>query len=285
MQILGSKKPLLLWGAERPFQLQLLAALGRLGMDVFALTEGIEGKKLIDQIHPKNSDKLEIPDTFDGHVIWAPSIELFSNSKLSELSNKDLSAFLKATEENPKIEKCFLLLPQNSYSELSRLQNLSQKNHALFFPTLLSFGDKNVLDGLFNQLLDSGLREATLEGNFLSIFDAVSMSLALIQRQDSPAKLWAKGQSIPQESLLEGFAEVPKAGLLGSIQNFIQKIAGHKNQFDFENTTRPAEIAEALDVFPTVLTPWERFFRDSYRIYQQTEDSGLLLHFRPTKSP
>lgn len=285
MQILDAKRPLLLWGAERPFQLQLLAGLGRLGMDVFALTNGPEGKKLIDQIHPKNSEKLEVPENFEGQLIWAPSDELFSNSTLSRASMDELQTLLKIVAENVRIEKCFFFLPQSSYSEFSELIVDNNKAHALFFPPLLSFGDKNILDGILNQLLDSGIRATPVEGDFLSVFDAISMSLGLIQQKEKQTKLWAVGQPLMKKSIIDGFAEAPQAGLLGSMQNIISKVLGEKNNYLFEHSTKPAGVIEALEVFPTVLTPWERFFRDSYRIYLQTEDSGLLLHFRPTKSP
>lgn len=288
MQVLGNNRPLLLWGAERPFQLQLLAGLGRLGMDVFALTNGGEGKKLVDTLHPKNSDSLEIPESFEGNLIWAPQDELFSNSELTKESQQELSNVLVLGEFNPRIEKCFILLPQNSfkYVESTHLEkSLSSKAQFLFFPTVLSFGDKNILDGYFNQLLDSGLRGDALEGEFLSIFDAISMSLGFIKLKENQKKLWVKGAGIPKESIEKGFEEAKTAGLLGSLQNMLKQVVGKKTQFTYQNTQAPKDIPLALDLFPTVLTPWERFFRDSFRIYQQTQDSGLLLHFRPTKSP
>lgn len=288
MQVLGTNRSLLLWGAERPFQLQLLAGLGRLGMDVFALTNGGEGKKLVDTLHPKNSDTLEIPESFEGNVIWAPQNELFFNSELTEESKQELSNVLILCEFNPRIEKCFVLLPQNAlhYVESTHLdKGLSSKAQYLYFPTLLSFGDKNILDGFFNQLLDSGLRADALKGEFLSIFDAVSMSLGFFKLKDNQKQLWAKGVEITKDSIEKGFEEAARAGVLGTLQNLFKQVAGKKTHFSYQNAELTKDIPLALDLFPTVLTPWERFFRDSYRIYQQTQDSGLLLHFRPTKSP
>jgi len=288
MQVLGTNRPLLLWGAERPFQLQLLAGLGRLGMDVFALTNGGEGKKLVDTLHPKNSDSLEIPESFEGNVIWAPQNELFFNSELTEESKQELSNVLILCEFNPRIEKCFVLLPQNAfkYVEDTHLEkSLSSKAQFLYFPALLSFGDKNILDGFFDQLLDSGLRGDALDGEFLSIFDAVSMTLGFVKLKENQKKLWAKGVDISKDAIEKGFEEAAKAGALGALQNLFKRATGRRTQFSYQTAKLPEDIPLALDLFPTVLTPWDRFFRDSYRIYQQTQDSGLLLHFRPTKSP
>src|SRR6187431_3025961 len=90
MKDLDTDQPLLLWGAERPFQLQLLAGLTRLGMDVMGLCENAEGKKLVDRLHPKSQEGLSIPSDFYGLILWAPKEELFSNSKLCAESLKDL---------------------------------------------------------------------------------------------------------------------------------------------------------------------------------------------------
>ena len=290
MQVLGTDRPLLLWGAERAFQIQLLAGLGRLGMDVFSLTDGEEGKKLVDQIHPKNAAELQIPKDFEGILLWAPSTELFSNSALSPESLGEIQNVDQQTQNNPRIEKCILLLPQEAFKQkLSLSEENKSKFHFIYFPTLLGFGDKNIFDQLLVLFLDTRVQSNGLEGEFLSTFDAVSFVLSFLKLKNKTKSIWIEGTPISENAILTGFNEISNGGalsnLFGSLQYSYQKLRGKLPEFSHKKTQRPNEVPVALDIFPTVLTPWERFFRDSYRIYTQTQDSQLLLHFRPTKTP
>ncbi|MEZ4814652.1 MAG: hypothetical protein R3A80_05535 [Bdellovibrionota bacterium] len=290
MQVLGTDRPLLLWGAERAFQIQLLAGLGRLGMDVFSLTDGEEGKKLVDQIHPKNAAELQIPKDFEGILLWAPSTELFSNSALSPESLGEIQNVDQQTQNNPRIEKCILLLPQEAFKQkLSLSEENKSKFHFIYFPTLLGFGDKNIFDQLLVLFLDTTVKHTGLNGSFLSIFDAVSFVLSFLKLKDKAESIWIEGTPISETAIRMGFNEISNdstlRNFLGLLQYSYKKIIKKLPALSYKETQRPTEVPLALEIFPTVLTPWERFFRDSYRIYTQTQDSQLLLHFRPTKTP
>jgi hypothetical protein len=278
MQVLDTDKSFLIWGAERPFQIQLLAGMARLGLDVLALSENDEGKKLVDRIHPKNKLGLEIPDFFEGTILWAPTEELFSNSKLGKNSLEDLSKLNFARKKN--VQKLMLLLPQSVYGESFG------SDFEMYFPTLVGFGDKNVFDKNLDLALRSGVKGSDLEGEFISLFDAASFVLSALKSKAVPKKLWVKGSKINKINFEKGLAEISSMKLLTPISHFVQKISGKLPHFEHEESPFPStNVVIANEHFPTVLTPWERFFRDSYRIYKSTPDSELLLHFRPSKGP
>lgn len=282
MRVLGTELPLLLWRAERPFQIQLLAALGRLGNSVTAICAP-EGKALVDQIYPKNYSELKIPNEFEGALIWAPETELFSNSQLSAETLSELESILELVKKESRIEKCYLLLPHSAHSQLKIPQ---EKFKTIFFPTLVGFGDKNIFDKLLEQILSTGILGKELKGELLSVFDAISLSISYFKLEKAPVEVWVKGKEITTECLSNGFKEIEIVGSSLRPLNFIfLKLFKKEALFEIQNTEKPANILEALDIFPTSLTPWERFFRDSYRIYTSTPDSTLLLHFRPTKTP
>lgn len=282
MRILGTDVPLLLWGAERPFQIQLLAAMVRLGTNVTALCAP-EGKVLVDQIYPKNYSELKIPNEFEGALIWAPETELFSNSELSPRTLTELHSLVEIVKTNSKINECFLLLPQAAYSQI---EIPPSKFRAIYFPTVVGFGDKNIFDKLLDQVLKTGILGKGPEGELLSLFDAISLAVSYFKSEKAPSQVWASGQHISPDSLTTGFHEIEIVGsALRPLHFVLLKLLRQEARFEIQNTKTPENVALAMDLFPTVLTSWERFFRDSYRIYVTTPESTLLLHFRPTKTP
>lgn len=280
MRVLGNDTPLLLWRAERPFQIQLLAALGRLGADVSALSAP-EGKALVDQIHPKNYVALEVPMEFEGSLIWAPDTELFSNSKLSAKSLKELNEIAEIVKSDSRIKEGYLVLPHAAHSQV---KFDTKKLRILYVPTLVGFGDKNIFDKLFDQIQNTGIAGRSIDGELLSLFDAISLCISYLKLEKAPHEVWATGHSISTEALELGFEEVEDS-FLGPLKYIASKLLKKDARFLHQNTSKPENIEVTMEIFPTVLSPWERFFRDSYRIYQATPDSALLLHFRPTKTP
>ena len=281
MHNLDTDRPLLLWGAERPFQLQLLAGLLRLGLDVLALEETSEGKTLIDRIHPKNKEGLQVLEDFEGLLLWAPSKELFFNAALSENSLLDFKKLLG--QKKASTQKIVALLPQIAFGQI-------EADHEIYFPALVGFGDENVFDKNLDLTLRSGITGDEIPTELLSIFDAVSFVLSAVKSKELPNRLWIQGSKIEKTSLEKGFKEITNQGALlnaiAPLSYYYQKMSGKIPQFKIHSVSKvPSQVILANDFFPTTLSTWERFLRDSYRIYKTTPDSEILLHFRPTKSP
>lgn len=283
MKVLGNDEPILIWGAERAFQIQLLAALARVGSDVLGLISDPQGKKIVDQFHPKNTLGPEIPESFSGHLLWAPGKELFSNTPLHQESLNELSQLNSLRKNNSRIKNFFWLLPQAAHSQLP--SELHQ-DKILFFPSLVGFGDQFVFETLLDEILKNGLWNTDIEGEFLSIFDAISFTLSFLKSTDKDLKIWANGHPLKPFQVNSGFAELKEdSPLFGFIKSSLSSLFQKKTKLSALSYDKPKEIPLALEVFPTVLTSWERFFRDSSRIYKSTQDEEVLLHFRPTQTP
>lgn len=277
MEVLGNDEELLVWGADRPFQIQLIAAFDRLGNRALGLVENEDGKKKLDQFHPKNSLGLDIPSHFSGTLIWAPPSELFSNTPLSSDSLNEISK-IKSAISDQKI-KCLWLIPHSAQDQV----DLSTPRHmTLLMPALVGFGDAHVFDTLLEDNLGTNFLKHEITGEYLSIFDAVSFCLSMVRAPNTPSIIWAPGHSLKEEDLLHSLEELTQDK---TFKKWIQKMSPIKKKFSQKTVPQTTNSTNALEVFPTTLTPWQRFLRDSFRIYNSTADSRVLLHFRPTKTP
>ncbi len=280
MKVLDNDSAYFLWGAERPFQIQLLAGLGRLGMDVLAASTTADGKKLVDQFYPKGKDSTEVPEDFQGTILWAAPTELFSNSTLSYDSMKELEGLIEMSTKH----KIFAMLPQSSYPETKSLFDGPNRN-AIYLPCVVGFGDQNVFEKTLAFAQETGNKTSQIQGEFLSTFDAVALVLSALKAPKLPTLLWVQGSTLEEKSIQDGLQEIEDSGALGSLQYLYKKMTGKTPHFAATQSLLPANVQLANEFFPTVLTPWARFFRDAYRIYKSTPDAGVLLHFRPGKTP
>jgi hypothetical protein len=165
-----------------------------------------------------------------------------------------------------------------------------EADHEIYFPALVGFGDENVFDKNLDLTLRSGITGDEIPTELLSIFDAVSFVLNAVKSKELPNRLWIQGSKIEKTSLEKGFKEITNQGALlnaiAPLSYYYQKMSGKIPQFKIHSVSKvPSQVTLANDFFPTTLSTWERFLRDSYRIYKTTPDSEILLHFRPTKSP
>jgi len=278
-----NEESLLLWRADSPFVLQVLAALRRVGRDVATLVRDEAGLKKVSPMQPKTKIGAEIPSAFEGKILWAPEREIFSNSPLSQNSLEELKKL--CAHGQPLV----IVSSQNSCEQILHEVAPLPLHKVLFFPALVGFGDQNFFESLFENILDSHSFAELPQGAVMSLSDAVSYTLSTLLNQKTkllPSKIWCEGVNVSAQDIEAGFADFGRVKTQSRIGKKIKTLLGKNKEWTIAETRQaPIGIAKASEVFPSQLTPWKRFFRDSLRIYQNAPDGMLLLHFPPSRAP
>lgn len=277
LQVIDNEQPVVLWAAEEPFMFQLMAALRKMGKDVQPQARTEVGKARIMEVNPKVKVPEALPQNYKGVILWAPKKELFTDSPLDESSMVELQQI--ATQNTHVVAA----LPQRAFAQVLNVARVK----FLFFPTVVGFGDENLFENTLRNILKSKVVDPHGFPKAISIPDAVSFfatgAMSLRNFEKLPNKTWVEGIEPTLEDFSEGFNE---AGTVRTIPSFVEKIISKfsKKSPAVPNAQPTAEVALAKDFFPVSLTPWKRFFRDSWRIYNAAPEGKPLLHFPPSRA-
>jgi hypothetical protein len=277
---------LLIWAAEEAFPLQLLAALCRIGKTVQPLARDKEGHQKVSSIHPKVKiiDKISDLETDlkEGKILWAPEKELFSNTPLSKNSILELETLVSSKR------KFIIATSHNSYEQIKNFESKDCLT-VLYLPALIGFGDQNFFESILESILDSSTYTDLPSQNLLSLKDAASLMLSLVLDKDKkfPSQIWCEGSTLAAAEVVEGLEDYKKLSPQNIVAKKFRDFLGKNKKWEIQNTLlpKPSHIANDKEVFPTLLTPWKRFFKESFRVYETTRDGNLLLHFPPSRAP
>jgi hypothetical protein len=277
---------LLVWAAEEAFSLQLLAALCRIGKDVQPLARTKEGHQKVSSLHPKVKIIEKISDLEtdfkESKILWAPEKELFSNSPLSENSFNELETLVSLKK------KLIIASSHNSFQQLKTFQSQTHLT-VLYLPALVGFGDENFFESIFESILDSDSYTDLPSQNLLSLKDAASLILSLVLDKDKkfPTQIWCEGIPLFQNEIIEGLQDYKKINPQNVIVKKLRDFLGKNKKWEIQEALlqKPQHIPSHKEIFPTLLTPWKRFFKESFRVYETTRDGNLLLHFPPSRAP
>ena len=273
---------LLIWAAEEAFSLQLLAALCRIGKSVQPLARNKDGHQRVSSIHPKVKIIEKISEIEEGKLIWAPEKELFSNSPLSTQSIEELEKLYSLKRE---------LIVASSHNSLEQVKSLQSHKHikVIYFPALVGFGDQNFFESIFESILDSNSYADLPSQNIISLKDAASLMLSLVLDKDKkfPSEIWCEGTSLSPSEITEGLKDYKTVTPQNALIKKVKDLMGKNKKWEIQETLKlkPQHIPSDKEVFPTLLTPWKRFFKESFRVYETTRDGNLLLHFPPSRAP
>jgi hypothetical protein len=75
--------------------------------------------------------------------------------------------------------------------------------------------------------------------------------------------------------------------ILDGLIKKVKDLMGKNKKWEIQETLKlkPQHIPSDKEVFPTLLTPWKRFLKESIRVYENTKDGNILLHFPPSRAP
>lgn len=290
LEVVGEDKVILAYGAERPFLLQCLGAFMRLGRPAEPLCLSAEGLKSVSKLNPKAIEVQSIHDTrvqeLKGTLLWAPESALFSNSALQESELEEISDICK--NYNGSILLC---LPQSAFEVSHEMHSLAGKRALkIYFPPLVGFGDKNYYQSLLNSVFEASAFENPPNFPLLSLYDAIAIVVSATQMKlkNINSDYWVKGQILSGTDIHNGFEEFKKL----STQNLKLWMKKRFQRDKFSFALFPTEKRPELDTLrdfqediPAGYTPWSRFLRDAFRIYQSTPSGELVLHFGPVKGP
>jgi hypothetical protein len=277
---------LLVWAAEEAFSLQLLAALCRIGKAVQPLARSKEGHQKVSSLHPKvkiieKISDLE-PDFKEAKILWAPENELFSNSPLSKKSINEVETLISLKK------KLIIASSHNSFEQLKAFQSQTHLT-VLYLPALVGFGDENFFESIFESILDCDSYTDLPSQKLLSLKDAASLMLSLVLDKDKkfPTQIWCEGIPLFQNEIIEGLQDYKKVSPQNIIVKKLRDFLGKNKKWEIQEPLlqKPQNIPSHKEIFPTLLTPWKRFFKESFRVYETTRDGNLLLHFPPSRAP
>ena len=273
---------LLIWAAEEAFSLQLLAALCRIGKTVQPLARNQEGLKKVSTVHPKVKTQESFAEFQEGKILWAPTRELFSNAPLSNTSTEELKTLL--SKKRP-------LIIASSHNSFSQLKDFHSERHLkiLYFPALMGFGDENFFESLLESILDSHSFADLPSQNMMALKDAISLMLSLVLDKSNqfPSQIWCEGNPLSPDEIIEGLSDFQKIKVQNTFSKKMRDLLGKNKKWEIQNPLheKPQNLASHAEVFPTLLTPWKRFLKESIRVYENTKDGNILLHFPPSRAP
>ncbi len=278
-----------IFGAERPFLLQCMAAFLRLGRHVEALCLSEEAQQLISKLSPKykliksiNDDQLK---NISGRLIWAPQDALFKNETLNE---NELSEIVGIDKNYSG--KIILCLPHSSFEQIQTQPPFKNEVTCLYFPPLVGFGDNNYFSALLNSILECASFDNPPTSLMLSFYDAISIVVSVNGFVKNPKfnNYWIEGTVLEGKHIEAGFEDFKKTKA-NSLQFIFRKML-QKDKYQYalqEARKNPSKekVCDHNDYIPSGYTPWIRFLRDAYRTYQSTPAGQTVLHFMPIKGP
>ena len=278
-----------IFGAERPFLLQCMAAFLRLGRHVEALCLSEEAQQLISKLNPKckllKSTDDDLIKNISGRLIWAPEQALFKNEAL----NKNELSEIEGIDKNYS-GKIILCLPHSSFEQIQTQPPFKNEVACLYFPPLVGFGDNNYFSALLNSIIECGSFDNPPSTKMLSFYDAISIVVSVNGFLKNPKlnNYWIEGLSLDSEHIEAGFQDYKKTKA-NSLQFVFRKmLQKDKYQYTLQEARKNPNkeiIFDHQDYIPSGYTPWIRFLRDAYRTYQSTPSGQTVLHFMPIKGP